>query len=379
MKVIISEKQYGQLKEALGVPNNILEASEKFYEIFLKHLQSIKNKSDEYNFSGNFSESIVLGGKKLINIDDYDLEVKVVEVDTFFEKPKIASMGMGQSFVFDTKIMMRRSSESRTADFVMTFIASPDWRPEELAEEFIRDKEEYVSSLSHEIKHKYDNQVKNIGLLGNDSDYSAVQKLRGSGVDTLDTTFLFYMYFMHGVESLVRPTEIASRIKTRNTTKSQFKDFLRDTQVYKHLVDIRDFSFEKFVNILKDDMIEIERIINSVNIDYSNMSDKEKIIEFLGIIFYSLGNIRLKYFKSFMEGPMGGVLSFIQYLKGGSDDDDNIEKKKEQVFNKYKNTVVKYDKNPVEYFKYEIERMSREANDVLKKLGKLYALAKDDV
>jgi hypothetical protein len=39
----------------------------------------------------------------------------------------------------------------------------------------------------------------------------------------------------------------------------------------------------------------------------------------------------------------------------------------------------KYQKNPVEYFKYEIERMSREANDVLKKLGKLYALAKDDV
>ena len=253
----------------------------------------------------------------------------------------------------------------------MTFIVSPDWKPEELAEEFIRDKEEYISSLSHEIKHKYDKQVKKIGLLGDDSDYTAVQKLRGSGVDTLDTTFLFYMYFMHGVESLVRPTEIASRIKTRNTTKSQFKDFLTDTQVYKHLVEIRNFSFEKFVNILKDDMTEIER-----NIDYSDMSDKEKIIEFLEIIFYSLGNLRLKDFKSFMEGPMGGVLSFIEYLKGGSD--DNIEKKKEQVFNKYKNTVVKYQKNPVEYFKYEIERMSREANDVLKKLGKLYALAKDD-
>jgi hypothetical protein len=371
MKVIISEKQYGQLKEALGVPDNILEASEKFYEIFLRHLQSIKNKSDEYNFSGDFSESIVLGGKKLINIDDYELEVKVVEVDTFSEKPKIVSMGMSQSFAFDTKIMMSRVSESKTADFNMTFIVSPDWKPEELAEEFIRDKEEYISSLSHEIKHKYDKQVKKIGLLGDDSDYTAVQKLRGSGVDTLDTTFLFYMYFMHGVESLVRPTEIASRIKTRNTTKSQFKDFLTDTQVYKHLVEIRNFSFEKFVNILKDDMTEIER-----NIDYSDMSDKEKIIEFLEIIFYSLGNLRLKDFKSFMEGPMGGVLSFIEYLKGGSD--DNIEKKKEQVFNKYKNTVVKYQKNPVEYFKYEIERMSREANDVLKKLGKLYALAKDD-
>lgn len=376
MKVIISEKQYGQLKEALGVPDNILEASEQFYEIFLRLLQSIRDESDEYSFRGDLPESIVIGDKKMVGIDDYELEIKVVEVDNFQDRPKIASMGMGQSFTFDTDIMMRKVSESTTAEFSITFIAPTDWTAEELAEEFIRDKEEYVSSLAHEIKHKYDKQVKKIGLLGDDSDYTAVQKLRGSGVDTLDTTFLFYMYFMHGVESLVRPTEIASRIKTRNTTKSQFKDFLTDTQVYKHLVDIRNFSFEKFVNILKDDMTEIERVINSVNIDYSDMSDKEKIIEFLEIIFYSLGNLRLKDFKSFMEGPMGGVLSFIEYLKGGSD--DNIEKKKEQVFNKYKNTVVKYQKNPVEYFKYEIERMSREANDVLKKLGKLYALAKDD-
>jgi len=376
MKIIISEKQYGQLKEVLGVPDNILEVSEKFYEIFLGHLKSIKDKSDDYNFRGDLSESIVLGGKKLINIDDYELEVKVVEVDTFSERPQIASMGIRHSFLFDTKTMMRKVDESRTAEFSMTFIAPPDWRPEELAQEFIRNREEYVSSLSHEIKHKYDKQVKKIGLLGDDSDYTAIQKLRGSGVDTLDRTFLFYMYFMHGVESLVRPTEIASRMRTRNTTKSQFKDFLMDTQVYKNLVDIRDFSFEKFVNILKDDMSEIEEVINSVNIDYSDMSDKEKIINFLEIIFFSLGNIRIKDFKNFMEGPMGGVLSFLQYIKGGNDTD--IEKKKEQVFNKYKNTVVKYQNNPVEYFKYEIERMSREANDVLKKLGKLYALAKND-
>lgn len=376
MKVIVSEKQYKILKEALGVPDNILDAAEKFYDIFLRLLQSIRDESDEYDFRGDLPEPIVIGDKKLVSIDDYELEIKVVEVDDFQDRPKIASMGMGQAFTFDTDIMMRKVSESTTADFNMTFIAPTDWTAEELAEEFIRDKEEYISSLAHEIKHKYDKQVKRIGLLGHDADYVAIQKLRGTGVDAIDKEFLFYMYYMQGVESLVRNTEIASRMRTKNITKSQFKEFLMNTQVYQHLRDIRDFTFEKFVSGLKNDIREIEGVLDQMNIDYETMTDKQKVIEYLEVIYYTLSNIRLKKFKGFMEGPMGGFLSFLNSLTGRGQTDDE-EERKEKVFNKYKNTIVKYQNNPTEYFKYEIEKMSYLANNVLKKLGKLYSMAKD--
>jgi hypothetical protein len=41
------------------------------------------------------------------------------------------------------------------------------------------------------------------------------------------------MYYISIAENLVRTTEVASELKSKNITKSQFKEFLENNNVYK--------------------------------------------------------------------------------------------------------------------------------------------------
>ena len=61
MKIILTEQQLQILTEALGVPDEILDASEKLYQVILENLKTIQDKEDEYNFSGSLNVEI---GKK---------------------------------------------------------------------------------------------------------------------------------------------------------------------------------------------------------------------------------------------------------------------------------------------------------------------------
>ena len=115
MKIIITERQLKYINEALGVPDNILEAAEAVFDIFLENIKSITDKQSEYHFDGDLD--IELGDKKKIKIDGYELEVTVNEFSQIKGKPVIISMGMSQSFRFDREVMMKRVEESTTAEF----------------------------------------------------------------------------------------------------------------------------------------------------------------------------------------------------------------------------------------------------------------------
>lgn len=125
MKYIITEQQYTLIYEALGVPESILESAEEFYNIFLEHIESIKDKRDEYNFDGDVD--ITLGGRKKINIDSYSVKLEVNEFEEYDESPKVISMGMSQDFAFDRELMMKRVSPSTKAEFSITYVANPNW------------------------------------------------------------------------------------------------------------------------------------------------------------------------------------------------------------------------------------------------------------
>ena len=88
------------------------------------------------------------------------------------------------------------------------------------------EKDEHVASLAHEIKHKYDKQSKQFGLIGQDAEYQATQRRGSFGIPVIDKVFFRYLYYISGIENLVRPTEVAYKLKRKNITKSQFKEFL---------------------------------------------------------------------------------------------------------------------------------------------------------
>jgi hypothetical protein len=57
-----------------------------------------------------------------------------------------------------------------------------------------------------------------------------------------------------------------------------------------------------------------------------------------------------------------------------TDEEKNLEKVRE----KFINYLTKYDNDPIMFFKDRCKQLSDDANKIIKKIGKLYAMAEDD-
>ncbi len=380
MKIIITENQLKYINEALGVPDNILEAAEEVFDIFEKKIKSITRKEDKYEFDGELD--IVLGNKKKIKIDSYELIVSVTEYEEIKGDPIIVSMGMAQSFTFDRDVMMKRIQPSTTAEFEIDYAVSAEgWEPHELYDSLMKDKVVHLSSLAHEIKHKYDKQAKELDLVGREAEYTATQRRSNFGIPIIDHYFFRFMYFVSATENLVRQTELASEMRSKNITKSQFRDFLENQKVYKELVEIKNFTFDKLLQGLYDSMDRVDALLLHVDEDPSEMTDEEKINRVLELVYINIVNMKVGVFMEMIRNKEDAVKDFLRQLTGGlpkflSQDDD--AEKMDNLKRKFTNYAAKYQDDPIRFFKDECENFSYNANKVLKRIGKLYALAKDD-
>lgn len=373
MKIIVTKEQKKVINEALGVPNSILESAEDLYVIFADNLRSITDKEEKYEFSGDLD--IVLGDKNKIKIDEYTLEVEVNEFEDFDRTVAISSMGMAQQFKFDRDIMMKRGNSSTTADFSITYIVSPAWEPKDLYEEFIKDKERTIGSLAHELKHKYDKQSKKIDLIGKDAEYSAIDRLPSFYIPEIDEKFVRYIYFTDIAETLVRTTEVASNIKSKGIKKSQFREFLKNNPTFKTLIDIKNFTFEKLIRGIYNDMDTVDMIFDKIGVDTENMTAKDKVKKFLDIIYVNISNMKLRVFDSFVSGNNDFFAQFLRQM-GGIIDNDEV--KLDKIKKQFQNHVLKYKDNSLQFFKSEIDKFHRVADKTMKKIGKLYDMAQDD-
>ena len=156
MKIIITESQLNLINEALGVPDNILDAADMLYDIVERDIKSIRDIQDEYKFDGELE--FELGDKKKIKIDSYTLTVKIEEIEDEEGVLDIVSMGMGGAFGFNRDVYMKENEPSTILELTITFAVGENWKPEGLIEKMEEEKDEHVASLAHEIKHKYDKQ-----------------------------------------------------------------------------------------------------------------------------------------------------------------------------------------------------------------------------
>jgi hypothetical protein len=376
--ILITENQLRLITEALGVPDTILDAAEQVFDSVAQDIKSIKTKKDEYIFRGNVG--VQLGGNKKINIDDYELVVSVTHPDGYDEEPQIVSMGMFQSFNFDRNIMMKRIQQSSTAEMEIDYVVPENWEPNDLYVALMKNKTKRLASIAHELKHKYDKQAKEIDLIGREALYSSTMKMGRSAIPAVDSGFMRALYFVSMAENLVRPVEIASIMKSKNITKSQFKDFLMKTDVYRELQNIKNYTFEDFINELKDQMDRVDALLEHLNIDgFEDMSEDDKIKKVLEVIYATLTNTRLDIFQEMTSIKRDSLMDMFKGLFGQDlMKDDPQQKRLEQVRNKFYNYAAKYKDNPTKFFEDEFENFNYTANKVLKRLSKLYALAQDD-
>jgi len=382
MKIIVTKGQHMIIKEALGVPDSILDDAEELYDMFADNLKSITDKESSYEFRDDID--VVLGDKKKITIDEYTLEVEIEEVDDFHERVTpdrnvtISSMGMSQQFRFNRDTMMKEIQPSTSAEFNIVYYASPEWEPQDLYDEFIREKSKSIGSLAHELKHKYDKQAKRIDLIGKDAEYLAVDKLPSFHVPEVDEQFVRYLYFTDGTEDLVRTTEVASNMRSEGISKSQFREFLQNNKTFKILVDIRNFTFKKLIKGIYNNLDTVDKIFDAIDVDTDGMSDKDKVEKFLKIIYVNLSNMKLGTFEDYVGSSENMFVQFLRAMGQSGVFNDEEEIKLNKIKSKFQNHVLKYRDNPIQFFKSEIDRFHKVSDQAMKRISKLYAMAKDD-
>jgi hypothetical protein len=379
MKIIITENQLKFINEALGVPENILDAADMLYDIVERDIKSIDRIQDGYEFDGDIE--FELGDKKKVMIDSYELKVNIEEIEDQEGVLDIISMGMGGSFGFNRDVYMKETEPSTTLELTITFAVGENWEPEGLIRKMEEERDEHVSSLAHEIKHKYDKQSKQFGLMGPDAEYQATQRRGNFGIPAIDRVFYRYMYYIHAIENLVRPTEVAYTMKRKNITKSQFKEFLENNRVYRELVEIKNFTFDDFISQLKEQEERLDKLIEHIDEDPSNMTLDEKINRVLEVAYIDLVNNRMELFMIMTEHAMDDFLKFgsqLGLLPSGTEEKVKQLEKTDEVRQKFLKYVMKYEKNPTKFFENEIENFQYVANKMIKKISKLFAMAKDD-
>ena len=379
MKIIISENQLRLLNETLGVPDFILDAADMLYDVVENDIRSINNIQDEYNFKGKID--FELGDKKKIRIDSYELNVKIEEMEDEEGVLDIISMGMGGRFGFDRDVYLKINEPSTTLNLDITFAVGDNWKPEGLIAKMEEERDEHVSALAHEIKHKYDKQAKEYSRMGPDAVYQATQQKGNFAIPAIDRVFYRFMYYIHAIENLVRPTEVAYSMKRKNITKSQFKDFLEDNRVYKELLRIKNYTFDNFIQDLKQQEDRLDALLEHIGEDPSDMSIDEKINKVLELVYIDLVNNRMDFFMQMTQGPMDDFLTFgaqLGMIPPGSEEKMKQLQKTNEIRQKFLSRTMRYEKNPTKFFEDEFEEFNYIANKMLKKISKLYAMAKDD-
>jgi hypothetical protein len=377
--ILITENQLRLITEALGVPNNILEAADMLYDIVERDIKSIDSIEDEYEFDGEIE--FELGDKHKVMIDSYELKVNIETIDGEEGVIDIISMGMGGGFTFNRDVFMKETEPSTTLELTITFAVGENWEPEGLIRKMEEERDEHVASLAHEIKHKYDKQSKQFGLIGPDAIYQATQRRGNFGIPVLDRVFFRYMYYIHGIENLVRPVEVASLMKSKNITKSQFREFIENSRVYRELVEIKKFTFEDFISQLKENEDRLDALLNHIGEDPSSMTIDQKINRVLEVAYIDLVNNRMGMFVRMTEHHMDDMIKFgsqLGLLPKHLEKGVKQLEKTDEIRQKFLSYVMKYEKNPTKFFEDEIENFQYIANKMIKKISKVYALAKDD-
>ncbi len=364
------------LSEAVGVPEGIIESAEELYEIILNLLKGM----DDYDTRQTFTEDNLDLTISDYKINDLELFVEINEMDDYDGPLVMASAGVANKFNFDKKILMKIQESDNTIELQLSFVSSgDDWNAKEVYDFFRRDRVDLISVIAHEIKHKFDKQKKTTDLIGKDADYQAYSSSGlNFGIPVINE-FMRYSYFIQYVENLVRPTEMATRMKLNNITREQFKDFFENDKVIKELKEIRDFSYENLIEKLYEQMDRIDALLEHAGVPYENMDEEEKIKTIMNLVYVNLINSKRDIFDRMTEDSNSKIAGFMRMLGMGhmvkdNGDDEGLQK----VRHKFLSHLARYQNKEEQFFVDECERFNYVSTKLIKRLGKIYSLIPDE-
>ena len=77
------------------------------------------------------------------------------------------------------------------------------------------------------------------------------------------------------------------------------------------LLEIKNFTFEKFISDLKNQMERVDALLEHIDEDPSQMTENQKIKTVLEVVYISIVNTRLKLFMDMTSRPSDDFLRFL--------------------------------------------------------------------
>jgi hypothetical protein len=362
------------LREAVGVPTGITDSGKNIYEDLIDFLEGnpsyaidgdtieLENKDGRYDFADFTSDYV-------------NVEINVREIP--HDEYVILGMGVAGRTNLNKKTLRLNmlDMDNIDIDIKVGYPENEEVDSNKVISLLKSDRVKIISSFVHEIKHRFDSIKKKSESVKERSIYNVFSNNR-FGNEVVDQ-FMFNLYYMTLIESLVRPSEVQSEFEQMGVTQEKFLKALQSQETYKNLKRISEFSYEKFRDNLKQNMDFVDFVINSFQDEEQPKNDEEKIDLFLKGLYITINNNKLNYTRRYLSSDVNPFAALFGIFGGGQIKDDMIEEK-EALFEKITKELRKYQNNPTKYFEKVISDNSREAQRMIRKLSKLYSLAKSE-
>lgn len=393
-------KKFDAIKETVGVPTGITTLASKLFTNIVQKLDSndvvfaIKN-GDPGTYKYKTREikirfSLELEGRiNNYEVNEFNIIIDAHEVDRNMkdESPEITGAYFSPNVEIDRKNFKIKYNASNKIDigirFEFPWINKTDgnfWT-NAISKLISENKSEVVSTLGHELMHSYDLAfIKGGNSFEDSSEYQGESNLR-FGIPTVDK-FFFYLYFMNKCESVVRSSEIASRMEAQGTTQEGFMDFIENNKTWKMLKDISKWTYAEFHQELIDNNEYIKKVLDKSDIETDGMSNEMVADVVEDLILNNVIAVNSDALASMLRDPkylaandeIGRIFAMIT---GRSMEVDPDEEKKNEFFKSFIEKMKKDMKNPKHYFESKEKMFNFESNKLLKKISKLFSMAKD--
>ena len=366
MKIIISQEQFtklteSELKEAVGVPEHIVSTAINIYDKMVSKLEKENKPLKEIE-----NEKLTLTGQFPIG----DIVVKKINIDFNFEKmpkgserewisaahyslskllPKLVFKTANKKTEINMGFRIALNEKDKNKDFI-TFLKNS--------------RNSLIPTVAHEIQHAYFEKKSQYEPLKKRADYQALSKFNIPFIKPINE-FIFNSYYIHAIENIVRPTELAAHMELQGITRKDFLDFFMNSDIVKVLKEAREFTYQN----LRDDLIAYTDVIKSIltmaGINPDGMSDNELVDEMLRLTLINLSNTKGDIMKQIL------TTHTIEIIFGFTGE-------KHEFFKKYIKYVTKSGDNYESFFKSEEKNFHQVSNEMIKKLSKLYSIAKEN-
>jgi hypothetical protein len=297
------------IKEAVGVPENIVETAELVYNRTLAELTNLKRwfKSakldcgalnnhvmtfrDNFRISNVSFPEIELGftvifeseERRTDNITEWINEIsdennrvfildlsndvkegRITEVD-FKRKLKnispdeiIANMRNLYEVSFETigkRFRMKSLDTNKGTKIFIDFLVRKGTTVDEICDDFESRRSYYISGITHELKHYFDRITVGDVSPKKQMDYYAVNIQFDSKIFPI-YDFIYKLYYFHDVENSVRPSELIALLKNEGITKSNFKEFFFKTSIWQQIEDAKKMNYDEIKFDLKGYYLE---------------------------------------------------------------------------------------------------------------------------